>query len=119
MKRLLSAARNSARAFGHLARNEAAFRDEMLLLAAALPIGWVLSPGWRGYALLIASLLVLIIVEILNTAIEQACNAITLEENAHIQLAKDCGSLAVAFAILLAAGVWGLAVFEWATGLTL
>lgn len=119
MKRLISAGRNSARAFNHLLRNEAAFRDEMLLLCAALPIGWLLSPGWRGYALLIGSLLVLVIVEILNTAVEQACNAITLEENAHIRLAKDCGSLAVAFAIVLVAGIWGLAFFEWATGLTL
>jgi diacylglycerol kinase (ATP) len=119
MKRLVSAARNSARAFNHLLRNEAAFRDEILLLGAALPVGWVLAPGWRGYALLLASLIVLIIVEILNTAIEEACNAITREENAHIRLAKDCGSLAVAFAVLLAAAVWGLALFEWATGLTL
>ncbi len=119
MKRLISAARNSARAFNHLVRNEAAFRDEVILLAAALPVGWILSPGWRGYALLIASLIVLIIVEILNTAIEQVCDAVTLEANEHIRLAKDCGSLAVAFAILLVAGVWGLALFEWATGLTL
>ncbi len=119
MKRLISAARNSARAFSYLARNEAAFRDELLLLGAGLPVGWVLSPGWRGYALLIGSLIVLIIIEILNTAIEEVCNAVTREVNQHIRLAKDCGSLAVAFAVLLAAGVWGLALFEWVTGLTL
>jgi diacylglycerol kinase (ATP) len=119
MKRIIAATANSARAFRHLLRHEAAFRQEMMLLAAALPVGWIVAPGWRGYALLIASLLVLVIVEILNTAIEQACNAITREEHPSIRLAKDCGSLAVAFAIVLAGGVWGLAVLERLTGLTL
>ncbi len=119
MRRILAAAANSARAFRHLAGHEAAFRQEMALLALALPLGWVIAPGWRGYALLIGSLLVLVIIEIVNTAIEQACNAITREENPHIRLAKDCGSLAVTFAIVLAAGVWGLAIYEYATGLPL
>lgn len=112
MKRLIQATLNSWRAFRHLARHEAAFRQEMLLLAAAVPVGWYLSQGWRGYGLLLGSLLVLIIIEVLNTAIEAACNAVSREFNAHIQLAKDCGSLAVAFALLMAAGVWALAVWE-------
>jgi diacylglycerol kinase (ATP) len=119
MERIVNATLNSGRAFRHLARHEAAFRQEMMLLCVALPLGWLIAPGWRGYALLIASLLVLIIVEVINTAIEQTCNAITREPNPSIRLAKDCGSLAVAFALVLAGGVWALALLEWATGLIL
>lgn len=112
MRRLIDASLNSARAWRHLIRHEAAFRQEMVLLAAALPVGWILASSWPGYALLIGSLLVLIMVEVLNTAIEAACNAASREFSPDIRLAKDCGSLAVAIAILLTAGTWGLALWE-------
>jgi diacylglycerol kinase (ATP) len=112
MKRLLAAARNSARAFNRLIRSEAAFQQEMVLLALALPVGWWLAADWRGYALLIGSVLVLILVEVLNTAVEATCNVVTREFRPEIQLAKDCGSLAVGIAILLAAGVWLLALVD-------
>ena len=116
MERLIKAFRNSMRAGRHLLRHEAAFQQEAALLVAALPLGWFLSSTWRGYALLIGSLLLLIIVEVLNTGIEAACDAISREFNIDIKLAKDCGSLAVLISIILAAGVWGLAIFEWVTG---
>ena len=116
MQRLIAAARNSVRAWNFLLRNEEAFRLEAILLAIALPVAWVISPSWRGYGLLIASLLVLMIVEVLNTGIEAACNAVSREFSAEIRLAKDCGSLAVALAALLAAGIWGLAIWEWVAG---
>ena len=116
MQRLIDAFRNSVRAAGYLARKEAAFRQEMLLLLVALPAGWVLAPSWRGYALLIASVLLIVLVEVLNTAIEAACNAVSREFNADIGLAKDCGSLAVLMAIALALAVWVLALVEWVGG---
>ena len=112
MERLIKAFRNSMRAATHLLRHEAAFRQEIALLVAALPIGWFLASTWRGYALFIGSLLLLIIVEVLNTGIEAACDAVSREFNIDIKLAKDCGSLAVLIAIILAAGVWGLAIVE-------
>ena len=112
LRRIVAATRNSGRAFGRLLRGEAAFRQEMALLAAAVPVAWWVAVDWRGYALLIGSLLVLILVEVLNTAVEAACDALTREFRPEIQLAKDCGSLAVAIAILLAAGVWLLALAE-------
>lgn len=112
MRRLLNAFRNSLRAWTRLVRTEAAFQQEMALLAAALPLGWLLTATWRGYLLLIAAVLVLILVEVLNSGIEAACNAVSREFNADIQLAKDCGSLAVLIAILLAGGTWLLALGE-------
>jgi diacylglycerol kinase (ATP) len=112
MKRLIDAFHNSVRAFRRLAGSEAAFRQELALLVLALPVGWLLSTSWRGYALLVGSVLVLMLVEVLNTGIEAACDAVSREFNIDIQLAKDCGSLAVLIAILLVAGVWILAVVE-------
>lgn len=117
MERLIKAFQNSVRAFRRLMKTEAAFQQEIVLLALALPVGWFLSASWRGYALLIGVLLLLIIVEVLNTGIEAACDAVSREFNIDIQLAKDCGSLAVLIAVILAAGVWGIAVIEAIVGL--
>ncbi len=116
MQRLINAARNSSRAWSFLIRNEEAFRIEAALLVLAIPAAWVISPSGRGWGLLIASILVLMIVEVLNTGIEAACDAFSREFNTDIRLAKDCGSLAVALAALLAVGIWGLAVWEWLAG---
>jgi diacylglycerol kinase (ATP) len=112
VRRLLTAAGNSARAWRFLIQREAAFRLEVIIFALALPAAYWLSPSWRGYGLLMASILVLMIVEVLNTAVEAACNAVTRAFDVDVRLAKDCGSLAVALAMILAAGVWGIAIWE-------
>lgn len=117
MERLIKAFQNSVRAFRRLVRTEKAFQQEIGLLVLALPLGWFLADSWRGYALLIGSLLLLIMVEVLNTGIEAACDAVSREFNIDIQLAKDCGSLAVLISIVIALGVWGLAILERALGL--
>ncbi|MCR5859244.1 diacylglycerol kinase [Mesorhizobium sp. J428] len=119
MKRLLNAFRNSLRAFGRLIRTEKAFQQEVVLLLAALPAAWFLSQSWWGFALLIGAILLLIIVEVLNTGIEAACDAFSREFNTDIQLAKDCGSLAVLISIVMAGGVWLLAVAEKIAGVAL
>ena len=119
MQRLISAFRNSVRAFRQLIRHETAFQQEILLLALAIPLAWFVATSWRGYALLIGAVLLLIMVEVLNTGIEAACDAVSREFNIDIQLAKDCGSLAVLISIVLAGGVWGIAIIERFTGLPL
>ena len=116
MLRLLHASRHSARAFGRLIRSEAAFQQEMALLLAALPAAWLLAETWYEYAVLIGAVVFLILVEVLNTAVEATCDAISREFRPEIQLAKDCGSLAVAFAIMLAGGVWIFFALEWWRG---
>ena len=112
MLRLIKAFENSLRALRRLIASETAFQQEMALLFVALPAGWFLATTWRGYALLIGSLLLLILVEVLNTAIEAACDAFSREFNVDIQLAKDCGSFAVLISILIAGGVWALAIAD-------
>jgi diacylglycerol kinase (ATP) len=116
MERLVKAFFNSARAFRTLASSEKAFQQELALLAVALPAGWFLSSSWTGYGLLIGAVLMLIMVEVLNTGIEAACDAISREFHIDIQLAKDCGSLAVLISVILVAGVWGFALAEHING---
>lgn len=106
MERLIKAWHNSVRAFGWLARNEKAFQQELGLLVVALPVAWFVAGDWPGYFLLVGSILVLMLVEVLNTGIEAACDAVSLEFDRQIQIAKDCGSLAVLIAIVLVAAVW-------------
>ena len=112
MERLIKAFQNSVRAFRKLARTEAAFQQELGLLILSFPLAWLITSSWRGYAVLIGAVLFLIVVEVLNTGIEAACDAVSREFNIDIQLAKDCGSLAVLISIVLVAGIWILAVAE-------
>ena len=100
MQRLISAFYNSIRAFRRLAGSETAFQQELLLLLVSLPVAWFVSTSWRGYALLVGAVLVLMLVEVLNTGIEATCDAVSREFNIDIQLAKDCGSLAVLLAVV-------------------
>ena len=116
MDRLVKAFLNSVRAFNILVRSEKAFQQELGLLVVALPAGWFLSSTWSGYALLIGAVLMLLMVEVLNTGIEAACDAFSREFHIDIQLAKDCGSLAVLISVILVAGVWGIALVEHITG---
>lgn len=118
MQRLIDAFFNSVRAFRKLAASEKAFQQELMLLALALPAGWFVSTSWSGYALLIGAVLLLIIVEVLNTGIEAACDAFSREFNVDIQLAKDCGSLAVLISVVIVAGVWGIALIQRVTGVS-
>ena len=62
--------------------------------------------------MLIGAVLLLIMIEVLNTGIEAACDAISREFHIEIQLAKDCGSLAVLISIVIATGIWGIALIE-------
>lgn len=116
MDRLVRATQNSARAFAYLARSEAAFRQELAVLVVAVPSGWFVANTWRGYALLIGAVLLVILIEVINTAIEAACDAVSPEFREEIRIAKDCGSLAVAIGILIAGMVWLLAIAEWLSG---
>jgi diacylglycerol kinase (ATP) len=116
MERLINAFRNSVRAFDRLARTETAFQQELVLLAIAVPVAWFIAEGWWTYALLVGTVLTLIMVEVLNTGIEAACDALSREFNADIQLAKDCGSLAVLISIIIAGAVWALAIWERLSG---
>ncbi len=89
-------------------RNEAAFRQEVLLCAVLLPLGLWLGHTGVERALMVGSLLLVLIVELVNTAIEVVVDRISADRHALSGLAKDLGSAAVSMAILLTGTVWAL-----------
>ena len=86
--------------------NEPAFRQELLVLLLVIPLAFWLGENGVDYALLIGSWLIVLIVELLNTAIEAVVNRIGTEHTELAGRAKDCGSAAVFIAIILSAIVW-------------
>ena len=92
-------------------RNEAAFRQEVLLCAVLLPLGLWLGHTNVERALLVGCLLLVLVVELLNTAVEVVVNRISSEHHALSGLAKDLGSAAVTMTICTAALIWGLILF--------
>jgi diacylglycerol kinase (ATP) len=92
-------------------RHEAAFRQELLLLALFGPAGLWLGEGGVEKALLLGSLLLVVIVELLNSAVEAVVDRTGAEHHVLSGRAKDLGSAAVLVSLLLAGSVWGLVLF--------
>lgn len=97
-------------------RREAAFRQEVVLVVILTPLAWVVGENALERALLIGSLGLLLITELLNTAIETVTDLITPEPHPLAGLAKDLGSAAVLLALLTTAAVWILIVLSHLTG---
>jgi diacylglycerol kinase (ATP) len=87
-------------------RNEEAFRQELLVCLVLLPVAWWLGDTNVERALLAGSLFLLLIVEILNTAVEVVVNRIGVDRHELSGLAKDLGSAAVSMAIINTVVIW-------------
>ncbi|MBT9441367.1 MAG: diacylglycerol kinase [Acidovorax sp.] len=92
--------------------NEKAFRQEAIAALVLLPASLWLGQSWVETALLAGSVVIVMIVELLNTGIETAIDRIGPEWHDLSKRAKDMGSAAVLLALLLCAGIWGAAVFQ-------
>ena len=92
-------------------RNEDAFRQEVLLAVILVPLAFYLGDGAIMRALMIASVLLVIIVELLNSAIEATVDRISLENHTLAKRAKDIGSAAVLLSLVNLVVVWGLLIF--------
>ncbi|HXE40359.1 MAG TPA: diacylglycerol kinase [Azonexus sp.] len=87
-------------------KNEAAFREEVLLAAIAIPLALYLGKTGIERALLIGSIVLILIVEILNSALEAVVDKASPEKHELAKRAKDMGSAAVLLSLLNAAAVW-------------
>ncbi|MDP9046110.1 MAG: diacylglycerol kinase [Pseudomonadota bacterium] len=87
-------------------RGESAFRQEFWLAAALLPLSFWVGRGWVEIGLLAGSVMLVLIVELLNSAIEAAIDRISFELHELSKRAKDIGSAAVLLSLLLCGGVW-------------
>ena len=85
---------------------EDAFRQEMLLAALLIPASFLLPVSGVGRALMIASVLLVLIVELLNSAIEAAVDRVSLDRHHLSKRAKDIGSAAVLLALINVLLVW-------------
>lgn len=93
-------------------RGESAFRQEFWLAALLLPLAFWLGRSWVEVALLAGSVMLVLIVELLNSAIEAAIDRISFELHDLSKRAKDIGSAAVFLSLLLCAGTWLAALWQ-------
>jgi len=91
-------------------RTEGAFRQEVLIAALLVPLSALLQVTLVEHVLLVGSVLMVLIVELLNSSMEAAIDRISLDRHPLSKKAKDTGSAAVLLAILLATIVWGAIV---------
>lgn len=107
-RRLVLAFVNSWNGFKGAFKAEAAFRQEVALAVVLLPLGLWLGRTPIEKALLVSSVLLVLIVELLNTGIETVVDRIGLERHELSGLAKDVGSSAVLLSFAVLVTVWGL-----------
>jgi diacylglycerol kinase (ATP) len=91
---------------------ETAFRQEALAALVLVPAAFWLGRSWVEVALLAGSVLLVMMVELLNTGIETAIDRIGPEWHALSKRAKDMGSAAVLLSLLLCGGIWAAALFQ-------
>jgi diacylglycerol kinase (ATP) len=87
-------------------RSEAAFRQEVALAVVLLPLAFFIAPGPQAFGLMAGSVLLVLAVELLNSAIECVVDRISPEHHPLCKQAKDAGSAAVFIALVMAAVVW-------------
>ena len=104
--RLAGALRYSIAGFRHATRHEAAFQQEVLLFLLLLPAAVLLPVPTLDRLLIVLSMLLVIVVELLNSAIEATVDRIGTERHPLSGLAKDLGSAAVAVALLMSLACW-------------
>lgn len=110
--RLVRATGYSIQGLVEAARTESAFRQELALALVLLPAAFWLGRTWIEVALLAGSVVLLLIVELLNSAVEAAIDRVSYELHELSKRAKDYGSAAVLLALLLTTGVWCAALYQ-------
>ncbi|MEJ2553433.1 MAG: diacylglycerol kinase [Gammaproteobacteria bacterium] len=107
-KRLLHATRYSWAGLAWAWRKESAFRQELMLVIVLTPLGWYLGGSGIERALLIGVLLLVLVVELLNTAVEAVVDRFGDGHHELSKAAKDLGSAAVFVALINVIAVWVL-----------
>lgn len=87
-------------------REEAAFRQEVIFSVICIPLAIIIAPSAVSRALMIGSILIVLVVELLNTAVEAVVNRVGLNHDSLAKKAKDTASAAVFVALINAATIW-------------
>ncbi len=112
IRRIILATRFSAQGFASAWRHEAAFRQEITAAIVMIPVAFWLGRDAMEVLLLTMSLLLVIIVELLNSAVEATVDRIGEEHHELAGRAKDMGSAAVGFSLLVVLAVWGTVSYQ-------
>jgi diacylglycerol kinase (ATP) len=112
MDRLYRATINTWNGLKAAARTEMAFRQEIAVLLLAIPLAFVIGQTAWIRLVLIGAVVFVMVVELLNTAIEKLADRVSRAIDPEIGLVKDIGSAAVGLALLLAGAVWLVAIAE-------
>ena len=111
LRRIINAAGYSARGLRAAWIHESAFRQEVMLSAFMLPAALWLGTTWVERSLLMGTVVLVLAVEMLNSALEAAVDRVSLELHPLAGRAKDMGSAAVLLALLLCGGTWAAAIW--------
>jgi diacylglycerol kinase (ATP) len=106
VKRHWQAAINSWHGLIAVTRSEQAFREELALLAIGIPLAFYLTADTGKRVALIGTIVLILIIELLNTAIEKLGDRITRDNDPAIKRVKDMGSAAILLSLSLAGAVW-------------
>jgi diacylglycerol kinase (ATP) len=112
LRRLYLAAINSWNGLVAAARSEAAIREELAVLLLSIPLAYFVGVTAARSIELVLVLMLLLTVELLNTAIEKLADRLTLDHDEQIGRVKDMGSAAVGTALLMAGFLWIFAIAE-------
>ena len=112
LRRVWRAAGYSASGFRAALKNEAAFRQELALFILLVPLGLWLGHDGVERSLLVGSLMLVLLVELLNSAIEAAVNRVGGEPHELSGRAKDMGSAAVFVSLAMVPLVWALVLAD-------
>jgi len=93
-------------------RHESAFRQECALAALMLPAAWWLGRNWVETALLAGSVVAVLIVELLNSAVESAIDRVSPDLHPLSKRAKDLGSAAVMLSLVTCGALWCAALWQ-------
>jgi diacylglycerol kinase (ATP) len=111
-RRLVLTTKHSIQGLESALKTQEAFRCEMLASLILIPLAFYLANGYLQLILLIGAVLMVLIIELLNTGIEVVVDRIGLEFHELSGRAKDVGSAAVLISLILFLSVWGLILNE-------
>ena len=112
MLRFWRATLNTRNGLAFAIRSEQAFREELVALALAFPLALLVGVSGMRRVELIAVVALVLVVELLNTAIEKLADRLTTEHDPQIGQVKDMGSAAVGVALVMAGAFWIFAIAE-------
>jgi len=110
--RLWRATINTRNGLAFAIRSEQAIREELAILAVSIPLAWVIGATTMRRVELVATVVLVLVVELLNTAIEKLADRLTTDHDPKIGHVKDMGSAAVGVTLVMAGMFWLFAIAE-------